>query len=225
MERNLYWKRRDKKRKRKSIRKHQRKANVFVFLVIIIIIVLTDRFPSGEMEKNIDDIDDSQVVFVMIQATMSEEHRDVTLTVVNRQGKWKCVSTGSEEFDKIVGDRWDKIFLNLTADIVDDVYASELVPFQKGKINISNRSLEWAINQRGSVVEDYDYKWERKWDLVKKVDCHSEYYTVGGPKNRCLHKVGAFGYVENQIMVSPATLRLYLKFVEIDLRARRVVKM
>ena len=222
MEWNLHGKRRrDKKRKSKSMGKHQRKAKVFAFLAIIIVIVLTDRFPSGKMEKNIDDVNDSQVVFAMIQATMSEDYRDVTLTVVNRQGKWKCVSTGSEEFDKIVGDRWDKILLNLTADIVDDVYASELVPFQKGKINISNRSLEWAVNQRGSVVEDYDYKWERKWDLVKKVDCHSEYYTVGGPKNRCLHKVGAFGYVENQIMVSPAMLRLYPIFGEMDWKARK----
>ena len=213
----------EKKRQRKSRRKNKQKRFVAILFAIIVLVSITDQFPSGSLEKDIADINENQVVLASIQQIMTKDFRESILTVVNRQGKWKCISVESKEFDEIVGDRWDGIMLHLTADIVDDVFASESVPFQEGKIRISKRSLEWAINQGGSVNEDYDFKWERKTDIRKDMACQSSYYTVGGPKNRCIHKVGYFGFVENRGRITPATLRLYPKFIEIDLRVRRAV--
>lgn len=211
----------EKKRQRKNRRKFKQKRLAAIVFAIIAVVFLTEQFPSGMLEKDIADVNENQVVLASIQQIMTKDVRESILTVVNRQGKWKCISTESEEFDEIVGDRWDGIMLHLTADIADDVFASELVPFQEGKIRISKRSLEWAINQGGSVNEDYDFKWERKIDIRKDMACQSSYYTVGGPKNRCVHKVGYFGFVENRGRITPATLRLYPKFMEIDLRVRR----
>ena len=212
----------EEKRQRKCRRKLMRKRFAVIVFVIIAVVLLTEQFPSGMLEKDIADVNENQVVLASIQQIMTKDVRESILTVVNRQGKWKCISVESEEFDKIAGDRWDGIMLHLTADIADDVFASESVPFQEGKIRISKRSLEWAINQGGSVNEDYDFKWERDIDVTKDMACQSSYYTVGGPKDRCVHKVGYFGSVENRGMITPATLRLYPKFMEIDLRVRRV---
>ncbi len=202
---------------RKWKKRKRNKRVCCIGLALLLFLFLTENYPSNQKEHRIDDIKETQAVFMIWHNVSGCFGADSCVIAIDKNGKWKEVSIYSDIFQRLAkqeGVAYDDGDVECTPRLLDAILEAEEVPYESHRFVISKRGLENAINndQYFGLVNDYSLYW-----LMPVVDKDSYHYkTVGGNGERKIHKVGMTGYY-NGFVAKADISPLYLIFLQIEL--------
>lgn len=210
---------------------------------------VTMALPSGQESCLVEDLEDRQAVFVMERPNTRAVGCFLawsTFLVIDKKGRSKSFGlseageiyrqkTGKQaaDFDEALHD----IGVLEDAGVFDAAMESDKIPYQPGRICLTDRVIECALNQqeiarRGDVPVEGSAAWQIKQNWKERPSrqfLYSRYYfAVSGTEERKLRCIGCDGIgnddgeKRNWIGLSPELLLQYTVFLQTDGMIREI---